>query len=162
MAIQFRQSLVCVHLEYFVATVPICSLMSMNLGGVLSKVKGHATSKDVTKGRVTAWDKHGNDSADSLASLAAMSHAMPANVVRSLLHRRAVVKAVQRMQVDILSARMQYVQRRSKRDCTVSPSDDQSSLQYSSSSSSESLSEVSIEHDVQPSLAIHSGIDHPT
>ena len=73
------------------------------------------------------------------------------------------MKAVQRMQVDILSARMQYVEGRSKRECTASSSDDQSSLQCSSSSSSyESVNEVSIDHEVQLSLAIHSGIDHPT
>ena len=63
------------------------SCLQRRASGVrLSKVKGHATSKDVAKGSVTSRDKHGNDSADSLASLAAMSHAMPAHVVRSFLH----------------------------------------------------------------------------
>ena len=139
-------------------------------GVALSKVKGHSTCKDVAKGTVTARDKHGNDAADTLASSAAMSHAMPAHVVRSLLHRRDVVKAVQRMQIDILSARMQYIQKRSKLECTASASDDDSDLQYSSSSSSESSSSSSSEStsensndpEVQSSLAIHSGIDHPT
>ena len=78
------------------------------------------------------------------------------------MHRRAVVKAVQRMQIDILSARTQYIQKRSKLECTASASDDDSDLQFSSSSSSESMSEISNDSEVQSSLAIHSGIDHPT
>ena len=122
----------------------------------------NSTHKDVARGIVTARDKHGNDSADSLASSAAMSHAMPAHAVRSILHRRAVVKAVQYMQIDILSARMQYLQKRSKHETTASASDVESDLQFSSSSSSESMSEVPNDPEVQPSLAIHSGIDHPT
>ena len=55
----------------------------------MSKVKGHATCKDVAQNRVTARDKHGNDGADSLATAAAMSHSPPAPFVKDALHRKA-------------------------------------------------------------------------
>ena len=73
----------------------------------MSKVKGHATDEDVQKGVATSRDKHGNDAADSLANSAAESISLPPHVVHDVKHRRAVVRDVQSMMVEILSARMQ-------------------------------------------------------
>ena len=133
----------------------------------MSKVKGHATDEDVQKGVVTSRDKHGNDAADSLANSAAESISLPRHVVHDTKHRRAVVRDVQSMMVEILSARMQQVACRS----ASSNHSDSDSMLLSSSSSTESCSlesssstESSSEHfefDLRD-LAIHSGIDHPT
>ena len=126
----------------------------------LSKVKGHATCRDVAKGRVLERDKHGNDAADRLASGAAYSHSLPAHVVRAVLHRRKVVKAVQLMMIAILQARAQRIAHRAT-NCS-SRSNDSNSLPASSSSCSESSESDLDINIVQHSLAIHSGSDHPT
>ena len=127
----------------------------------VSKVKGHATFEDVQKGVVTSRDKHGNDGADSLANSAAESISLPPHMVHEIKHRRAVVRDMQYMMVEILNARMQQIARRS---ASINDSDSDS-LHLSSRSSTESSStELSSEH-VQIDicdLAIHSGIDHPT
>ena len=127
----------------------------------LSKVKGHATHSDVARGRVTARDRHGNHGADALAWEAAKSHALPDHLVREVLHRRAVVKDVQSMQVSILSARMQAVARQSSSSNSSSDGgSDSSCSSFVSSSSTESGGCSG--HPVQNALAIHSGVDHPT
>ena len=76
----------------------------------LSKVKGHATLKDVSSGRVSARDKHGNDAADSLASEAAAANSLPKQAVKEVLHRKRVVRNVQLMMTRILAARSQQLQ----------------------------------------------------
>ena len=131
------------------------------------KVKGHATREDVSSGRVLAADKRGNDAADFLATEGAKSHCLPDDVVRDVKHRRYVARAVQTMMVEVLTARAQHVASlASSNDMASNPSSD--SLLVSSSSSSESMSEDSYSScsseafNVQSSLAIHSGIDHPT
>ena len=43
---------------------------------VISKVKGHATARDVRLGRATPEDKHGKDAADALAEAGAAQHLM--------------------------------------------------------------------------------------
>jgi len=131
------------------------------------KVKGHATREDVSSGRVLAADKRGNDAADFLATEGAKSNCLPDDVVRDVKHRRYVARAVQTMMVEVLTARAQHVASlASSNDMASNPSSD--SLLVSSSSSSESMSEDSYSScsseafNVQSSLAIHSGIDHPT
>ncbi len=44
----------------------------------ISKVKGHASDKDVRAGRVKRADKIGNDAADNLATQGACLHAASA------------------------------------------------------------------------------------
>ncbi len=126
----------------------------------LSKVKGHATCRDVAKGRVLERDKHGNDAADRLAARAAFSHSLPPHVVNNVLHRRKVVKAVQLMMIAILQARVQHIAHRAA--VCSSHTGDSNSLPASSSSCSESSESDLAISNVQHSLAIHSGIDHPT
>ena len=75
----------------------------------LSKVKGHAIALDVCRGRVSARDKHGNDGADHLASAAAAANSLPQQVVEEALHRKQVVRDVQFMMTEILSARSKQV-----------------------------------------------------
>ena len=132
-----------------------------------AKVKGHATREDVSCGRVCAADKKGNDSADFLATEGAKSHCLPDDVVRDVMHRRLVTRAVQTMMAEILAARMHHVA--SLKACDDMASNASSdSLLVSSSSSSESMSGDSYSScsssasSVQHALAIHSGIDHPT
>ena len=102
----------------------------------LSKVKGHATCRDVAKGRVLERDKPGNDSADRLAARAASSHSLPALVVNDVLRRRKVVEAVQLMMIAILQARAPHIAHRAAD--SSSRSSDSKSLLASSSSGSES------------------------
>jgi ribonuclease HI len=76
----------------------------------ISKIKGHATAKDVRLGKVRLADKVGNDAADYLATLGALSHAPSADAVLKAELRLAVTKDVQRLMVDILVARGAHVQ----------------------------------------------------
>ena len=71
----------------------------------ITKVKGHASNRDVKKGRVQIWDKIGNDAADHLASAGAAAHALPADQVRKVKLRMAVAQDVQKLMVDIVAAR---------------------------------------------------------
>ena len=100
----------------------------------VSKVKGHATVEDVQKGVVTSRDTHGNDSADVLANAAAQSISFPPRIVHEIKHRKAVVRDVQCMMAEILSARMQHVARRN-----TSASDSGSDTLHVSSCSSTEL-----------------------
>ncbi len=113
--------------------------------------------------RVTSRDKHGNDAADKLASDAAKSHALPQHIVREVKHRRNVTIAIQRMMIDVLSARMhrvaQHADDHSSSNCCSS---DDLQVSSSSSSSESESAEPSSSMLVQSTLAIHSGIDQPT
>ena len=131
---------------------------------VLSKVKGHAKPEDVASGRVTARDQHGNDAVDKLASDVAKSHALPQHIVREVKHRRKVTVAIQRMMVDILSARMHRIAQHAN-DHSSSSCYSFDDLHVSSTSSSESegeSEELCSSLLVQSTLAIHSGMDQPT
>ena len=140
----------------------------------LSKVKGHATSGDVQKGYVSARNKHGNDAADALATSAAHSHALPARAVQEVFYRRRVVRDVQLMMVDILSARSQSLAAHcSDGSCSHASSTpmSRSSSTERASEKSESFSNVSSSISCSSSsfsfldfaqLAIHTGSDHPT
>ena len=133
----------------------------------LSKVKGHATALDVRRGRVSARDKHGNDGADHLATAAAAAaNSLPQQVVEEALHRKQVVRDVQLMMIEILSAR-------SKQACPSSASSDHgesmscTSCTESSSTLAESESDFSCStsdssSSVQSSVALHNGSNHPT
>ena len=81
-------------------------LLQSRPGAVLvTKVKGHASERDVRTGRVLKQDKVGNDAADCLASACANSHALCPQRVRDYKLRRAVTQDVQTMMVDIIEAR---------------------------------------------------------
>ena len=131
---------------------------------LLSKVKGHATCKDVSKGLVFQRDKHGNDGADSLATAAAKQQSLPAHVVRDVQYRKQVVKEIQLMMCNILAARHQQavlsaVAGSDSNSCsssTESASSDSESHACSCDCSSNSSSSS------QSSIALHSGSDHPT
>ena len=134
---------------------------------VLSKVKGHATPKDVAAGRVSARDKHGNDAADCLASAGASSHAAPPLVVREVMHRRAVAKAVQTMMIAVLAARMHSLANNADDNISRASSDSGScSSNHTSTSISESLTDSSASSSssssVQHDLPVHTGTNHPT
>jgi ribonuclease HI len=73
----------------------------------ISKVKGHATLRDVRCGRVSSRDKHGNDAADCLASAAAVANSLPESTVKDVLYRKRVVRDLQLMMVNIIVARSQ-------------------------------------------------------
>ncbi|CAE8631464.1 unnamed protein product [Polarella glacialis] len=78
------------------------SLMESRAGDVVvSKVKGHASERDVRSGRVKREDKVGNDAAALLAVEGAKSHAVSASAVAAQKQRVAVIEDVQRMMLDI-------------------------------------------------------------
>ena len=85
----------------------VLATILMRRGGSVRfvKVKGHAKDEDVESGRVTPLDKHGNDSADSLARAGADAHAVPPVVVEQYAARRLCAKEVQCMMVRILQRR---------------------------------------------------------
>ena len=78
----------------------------------------------IAAGKASEHGKQGNAAADKLATDAAKSHTMPREHVRNVLQSRSVVKAVQSMMIDILSARMQASNR--YLDSSVMPSVDSS------------------------------------
>ena len=69
------------------------------------KVKGHAESEDVERGRVDPTDKWGNDAADGLAVSGAASHAVPADVVETCAARFAQAQKMQSVMLRILASR---------------------------------------------------------
>ena len=71
----------------------------------VSWVKGHATEKDIKRGRTTYEDKAGNDGADKLAVAGAATHQVPAEVVEDARSRRQMARQTQEMMVDILIER---------------------------------------------------------
>eukprot|EP00660_Eupelagonema_oceanica_P017646 gene17647-8819_t len=73
----------------------------------LRKVKGHATVEDVARGRVTAFDRWGNNAADAHATAGAAQHAAPPEMVRAARWRKRTAAAVQRMMVAIAVERSQ-------------------------------------------------------
>ena len=139
----------------------------------MSKVKGHATYKDVQRDNVSSRDKHGNDAADALATTAAKSHALPARVVQEVLYRKKVVRDVQLMMIDILAARSESLANHrsdsssshasstslSRSSSTERASMDSEGVVGNSSSSSSCYSFSSVQ---LAQLAIHNGSDHPT
>ena len=74
----------------------------------ISKVKGHASHRDVKQGKVKMQDKLGNDGADTLATTGAAAHALPPHVVRRVMLRFAVAEDVQRLMVDVVTARSSH------------------------------------------------------
>ena len=74
----------------------------------ISKVKGHASHRDVKRGKVKMQDKVGNDGADALATTGAAAHALPPHVVRRTMLQFAVTEDVQRLMVDIVTARSSH------------------------------------------------------
>ena len=103
---------------------------------VMTKVVAHATAIDVRSGRTTAFDKWGNDNADVLAVAGAMGH--PERTDREKrLQDMLVVTSVQRMMMDILTAREE--RRKQKTDDVVevsSGTDDEAVIEVSSESRS--------------------------
>ncbi|CAE8603203.1 unnamed protein product [Polarella glacialis] len=82
------------------------SLMESRAGDVVvSKVKRHASERDVRSGMVKKEDKVRNDAADLLAVEGAKSHAVPASAVAAQKQRVAATEDVQRMMLDIIAAR---------------------------------------------------------
>ncbi|CAE8636974.1 unnamed protein product [Polarella glacialis] len=71
----------------------------------MSKVKGHATHRDVKAGRVMFIDKTGNDWADFLATTGAAQHAASEHVVQAAKARLLVGRSVQHMMANIVSQR---------------------------------------------------------
>ena len=78
---------------------------------IMSKVKGHATEKDVKKGLVVPVDKAGNEGADELAGKAADRHRAPLALVEAANHRRAQTEAIQCMFVKVLQDRLEAERR---------------------------------------------------
>ena len=74
----------------------------------ISKVKGHASHRDVKRGKVKMQDEVGNDGADALATTGAAAHALPPHVVRRTMLQFAVTEDVQRLMVDIVTARSSH------------------------------------------------------
>ena len=72
---------------------------------IFTKVKGHATARDIARGHVQHEDKIGNDGADALACAGADAHEVPAGVVAACRRVKSAAMRVQRMMVDILLAR---------------------------------------------------------
>ena len=68
-------------------------------------VKGHATLRDVQRGRVLLEDKQGNDAADALAVQGALVHAVPSAILQRALQRKKDALAVQKMTLRILALR---------------------------------------------------------
>ena len=115
---------------------------------VFTKVKGHASASDVLSGRATAFDKHGNDEADELAVIGALTHAVHPQMREAVRWRVAVSKDVQQMMVAILKERaaQQPAARRPRRNSSsssCSSSSSQSSNYTSSRSRSSSSSSSS-------------------
>ncbi|CAE8637059.1 unnamed protein product [Polarella glacialis] len=76
------------------------SLMESRAGDVVvSKVKGHASERDVRSGRVKREDNVGNDAADLIAVEGAKSHAVPASAVAAQKQRVAVTEEKHAMKV---------------------------------------------------------------
>ena len=126
----------------------------------ISKVKGHASRSDVLKGRVKAEDKHGNDSADTLARAGAALHALPPAVVHAAKHRHAVAESVQRMMVEIVLARASC-KSESNSSTGTSHADSAASSSCCEGLFSDSDAE-SIVDDMQAQVPLHSGSNHPT
>ena len=76
----------------------------------VSKVKGHASNRDVASGRVTAVDKEGNDAADSLATCGADLHVLDKETLHLAMARCQVAMSVQRLTMAILECRSQQQQ----------------------------------------------------
>ena len=72
---------------------------------LFTKVQGHATNDQVRRGVVIQLDKDGNDAADSLATLAAASHAAPADLRHRAACREAMTRATQTMMLKIMERR---------------------------------------------------------
>ena len=72
---------------------------------MISKVKGHASWKDVRNGTATREDKLGNDAADRLAREGAASHALSPEYVQQAKARLMVAREVQAMMIEIVAAR---------------------------------------------------------
>ena len=77
---------------------------------VLKWVKGHAKQVDIERGRTTALDKLGNDSADALATHAAAAHAPPHQLAQDASSRAALAAAFHLMATRILSARKEALE----------------------------------------------------
>ena len=71
----------------------------------LTKVKGHATAKDVERGHVQAIDKLGNDAADALACDGADLHIVPEAISDDAAWRLSQAISMQRMFIAIMKAR---------------------------------------------------------
>eukprot|EP00973_Karenia_brevis_P032760 4521475-Karenia_brevis.AAC.2 len=61
--------------------------------------------RDVAAGLVRAEDKHGNDMADKLAVAGAAQHCIDEDLVRQVLNKKRLAKAVQSMMLSIIKAR---------------------------------------------------------
>ena len=71
----------------------------------VTKVKAHATMKEVENGDVSHRDKLGNDAADSLAVAGASKHGFDREAKKKILHRLESARCLQSMMVAILQAR---------------------------------------------------------
>ena len=112
--------------------------------------------------------KHGNDAADCLASAAAAANSLPEGIVQETLHRKQVVRDVQLMMVEILSARSKDIAMESVSSARSDPLSCTSSTESSSlpgesdSDASCSGSNSDSPSPVQSTVALHSGSNHPT
>jgi ribonuclease HI len=103
----------------------------------ITKVKGHATLRDVRSGRVKPEDKQGNDAADRLATAATAQSAPSETLVQLHRARSEVAADVQTMMVNILTLRSNSTP---QTNCAQDVISIRSSCSTSSSSSSNSAS----------------------
>jgi ribonuclease HI len=82
-----------------------CEVSSRACDVSVSWCKGHATWKDVDRGRTTSEDKIGNDGADKLAVDGAAKHRVPPEVVAAAKARRQTAKRTHEMMLEILIER---------------------------------------------------------
>ena len=73
----------------------------------LTKVKGHATAEDALQGRVSRFDKFGNDAADELAVLGAIANPARKKQIESFRRNLHLTMQVQRMMVEIFAKQRQ-------------------------------------------------------
>eukprot|EP00973_Karenia_brevis_P083473 11578961-Karenia_brevis.AAC.1 len=103
-------------------------LRSRAEGAVLfTKVKGHATKKDVQQGIILQCDRYGNHCADKLATTGAAAHAVADEIVRRARCRRLLATDVQSMMVDIAQSRaerLRHLQTAADAEFVEVPDDD--------------------------------------
>ena len=146
----------------------------------ISKVKGHATQRDVRSGIVKPEDKYGNDAADRLATAGAAEHGLSDVLVRLHKARSEVTADVQAMMVGILQLRgtktppgrgEQDVISVKSSSASSSSSSSGTSAARSRSSSSESTGcgtteqtagRERFEANSSSRLALFTGVNHPT
>eukprot|EP00973_Karenia_brevis_P060397 8404579-Karenia_brevis.AAC.1 len=117
--------------------IEVNSLMSNRTAGSvrLVKVKGHVSAKDVNNGLVALVDKIGNDHADSLAVAGSYATSADAGSRDAFRAKVLAATAVQRMMLDIFTARSQRKRQVAEQQEVSTVSSESSVLSISSASS---------------------------